>query len=270
MALLNLDLTNVEQQQAYDPLPPGWYPAMITESEVGSTKANDGSTKLDLVFVITDGQFKGRKVYNTLNIGNKNEIAKEIALKQLSSIAHAVNVLNVQQSEWLHEKPLMIRLKIRQASGEFDAANDVTGYKAFDGAATAQPGAPSAPPAFTPPAAAPAFVPPATPATPAAAAPAFVPPPAAAPAPVVAAPVKQLTAKANGASYQSYIDAGWTDETLVEHGYMDAPVAAPVAQQPWEQPQVATQPAAAPATPVAPVVAAPATAVPPWAAPAAQ
>lgn len=53
-----------------------------------------------------------------------------------------------------------------------------------------------------------------------------VPPPAAAvvaPPPVPAAPaapVRQMTAKAAGATYESFASQGWTDALLVEHGYM--------------------------------------------------
>lgn len=64
---------------------------------------------------------------------------------------------------------------------------------------------------------------PATPAAPAApAAPlapntAFLQPP---PPPVPAAPVRQMTAAANGASYESFIANGWTDDLLRQHGMM--------------------------------------------------
>ena len=37
---------------------------------------------------------------------------------------------------------------------------------------------------------------------------------------VPAAPVRQMTALAGGAPYQSFIDKGWTDAMLVQHGYM--------------------------------------------------
>lgn len=50
-----------------------------------------------------------------------------------------------------------------------------------------------------------------------------VPPPAAAiapPAPPPPMPAKQMTAKANGATYEQCIAAGWTDVTLVQHGMM--------------------------------------------------
>lgn len=80
----------------------------------------------------------------------------------------------------------------------------------------APPPAPTMPPAAPPPAAPnPAFlqvpgapVPPAAPPI----------PPAAPPAP----PVRQMTAKAAGASYESFISQGWNDGLLVQHGYMVA------------------------------------------------
>lgn len=81
------------------------------------------------------------------------------------------------------------------------------------------PGAPAGqPPAYVPP--------PATPGAP----PAYVPP-TPAPAPVTvtpnpailtppAAPVRQLTEKAQGATYEQLTANGWTDETLRQHGIM--------------------------------------------------
>jgi hypothetical protein len=86
------------------------------------------------------------------------------------------------------------------------------------------------------------FAPPAPPGAPAGAPPAYVPPvvnaappapPAAPPAPpappvvavapnpaILTPPVRQLTAAANGASYEQLIQNGWTDETLRANGLM--------------------------------------------------
>lgn len=50
---------------------------------------------------------------------------------------------------------------------------------------------------------------------------AAVPAPAPAPAPASAAPV--MTAKAGGASYESFVERGWTDAQMIEHGYMEKP-----------------------------------------------
>ena len=52
-----------------------------------------------------------------------------------------------------------------------------------------------------------------------------VPPPAAAPAPMApppapVAPVRQMTAAAQGIPYESYVEQGWTDAQLVQNGLM--------------------------------------------------
>lgn len=46
------------------------------------------------------------------------------------------------------------------------------------------------------------------------------PPPAAATPPPPPAAAPQLTAKANGATYESFIAQGWTDDMLRQHGYL--------------------------------------------------
>lgn len=83
-------------------------------------------------------------------------------------------------------------------------------------------GAPAAAPMAAP-AAAPAYAPPAAPAAPMAApavAPAYAPP---APPAAPAAPVRQMTAAANGVTYEAYKAAGWSDEALVSNGLMLPP-----------------------------------------------
>ena len=52
-----------------------------------------------------------------------------------------------------------------------------------------------------------------------------VPPPAAAPAPMApppapVAPVRQMTAAAQGVTYDAYVAAGWSDAQLVQNGLM--------------------------------------------------
>ena len=52
--------------------------------------------------------------------------------------------------------------------------------------------------------------------------------PTTAPAPAEVVPTppssgKVMTAKALGATYESFIDIGWTDVTLIEHGMMEPP-----------------------------------------------
>ena len=118
------------------PIPAGTYLAMITASEMKATKAGDGQF-LKLEFTVLDGEFKGRKVFENLNIYNTNAQAQQIAQARLSAICHAVNVLKPMASEQLHNIPLKIIVSIKPAAGQYAASNGVKGVEsALAGAAS--------------------------------------------------------------------------------------------------------------------------------------
>jgi hypothetical protein len=205
--ILNFDSTAVKPLGDMEAIPAGWYPAMITATESKETNNKDGHY-LNVEFTVLDGDYKDRKVFTNLNLGNKNPTAVEIAYRALSSICHATGVIQVGDSAQLHNIPFMLKVGVRPATTAaesadgkaHDASNDIKGYKSmaeYNAKAAAPAGAPAAgftpppapatPAAFTPPAAPAAFTPPAfvapAPAAPAAPAPApapavFTPPPA--------------------------------------------------------------------------------------------
>lgn len=168
MSELNFDATQVAPDTGVsDPVPAGWYNAIVDESEIKPTKDGNGA-RLACRLSILDGQYVNRKIFVGFNIRNANPVAQEIAFKQLSALAHAVGVLQVKDSSQLHGIPLKIRVKVRAASGDYDASNDVTAYKNINENVGAPTGA--AGPAAAPQAPA-GFGAPAAPAAPAAAAP---------------------------------------------------------------------------------------------------
>ena len=251
-AILNFDATTVAPDTGGgDPVPAGWYNVMIDESEMKPTKA-EGGLRLSLRFTIMDGQYANRKVFTGLNLKNANPVAQEIAYKQLSAICHAVGIMQVQDSQQLHGRPLKIKVKVRAASGDYEASNDITAYKNIneqvDGPATG--GAPAGAPWATAPAPAPQ-------AAPWAGQPAAAPvaptqqfaPPVQAPAPAAAAPQWQPPA--------------------AQQPWAQAPQQqAPVQQAPAQQQAPAAQHPAQGATPPwMQQAAAPAGETPPWAAP---
>jgi hypothetical protein len=153
MAALTFDARTVAPDTgSADALPAGWYNVMMDESEMKPTKADaSGNTGayLKCRYAVMDGQYAGRKIYANLNLRNANPIAQEIAYKQLSAICHAVNVLNMQDTQELHGKPLKIKVKMRKATDEYEASNDIGAYKNINDTsvgASAAAGA-SAPPA---------------------------------------------------------------------------------------------------------------------------
>ena len=170
MASLNgtFDATEVAPAVPLEVLPPGKYLAHLIESEMLPTKAGDGQL-LKLVFEVLDGPAARRKIFDQLNLVNRNEQTVEIAQRTLSAICHAVGQVHVSDSEQLHFKPLIVTLKVEPAGPDRygvhrEARNKVGGYApAQQGAATPPPAAqPAARPAAgsaPPPAARPATTP---------------------------------------------------------------------------------------------------------------
>lgn len=147
MAEFNFDASTVAPQQSFNPIPAGVYLAHVTDSSVVPLKSGKGEG-LKLTFEILDGEFKGRKVFEMLNVKHENEETQGIAQKSLSGLCHATGVIKVSDTTMLHFKPIKIKVAVREAQGQYQASNTIKGYEA------AVPSAGYVPPAGTPPAAA--------------------------------------------------------------------------------------------------------------------
>lgn len=155
MAVINFDSSQVAPSTGTaDALPAGWYNVMMDESDVKPTsKSTPDNPQYMLAcrFNILDGQYQGRKVFVRLNIKNSNPQAVEIAYKDLSAICHAVGMIGVvQDSTMLHGKPLKIKVKLRAATGEYEASNEVSAYKNINEQVGGAPGAPGVNPGMPP------------------------------------------------------------------------------------------------------------------------
>ena len=129
----NFNAESIEPNTSYEPIPAGWYTAIISSSEMKATRDGYGEY-LSLTLQVIEGQYENRLVFARLNLKNANDKAVDIARKDLAAICRAVGVMSPQASEELHDKPLMIKVKVRPASGDYEASNDIGGYKAVEGA----------------------------------------------------------------------------------------------------------------------------------------
>lgn len=132
------DANTVKPNEAFEPLPAGWYNGKIIASEVKPTKANDGAY-LQLEIEIIDGDYKGRKVFDRLNMwcgvnmqtgaeDPSKAQTREIAHRQLSAYCHATGVFILQDSNQLHGIPVKIKVAVRTQEG-YDPSNDVKAVK---------------------------------------------------------------------------------------------------------------------------------------------
>jgi len=131
MDLNGFDANNVEPNAPREPVPAGWYKAVITSSEEKPTKAQTGSY-LQMGIEIIEGDHAGRKVIERLNLNNPNSTAVDIAQRTLSSICRATGVMTPRQSDDLHDKPMMVKVKVKPASGDYSASNEVDDYASVE------------------------------------------------------------------------------------------------------------------------------------------
>jgi len=127
MAQINFDASQVNPSVPFDVLPSDKYLAEITNSEMKSTKAGDGSY-LELEFTVVDGEFRGRKVWDRLCLNHRTQKTVEIARANLSAICHATGVMQPRESSELHRIPFIITVKVRKDKDSDELYNEVKGY----------------------------------------------------------------------------------------------------------------------------------------------
>ena len=154
----SFDATSVEPTTAYELLPAGKYRAQIVESEMRVTKNGMGQF-LWLMLDILDGEHKGRKIFDQLNLVNANPTTVEIAQRTLSAICHATGKLQVNDSEELHLIPMTIQVGVKPPKDGYGERNTIR-YMVPEAPQATPPK-----PAATQPASAPAQSAPARPAT---------------------------------------------------------------------------------------------------------
>lgn len=132
---LNFDARTVEPNKALDPIPPDWYAVQIVKSEAKPTKDSTPAAPagyLELTLEVVFGPHKGRKLFDRLNLQNANAQTVEIAKGTLSAICRATNVIQLTNTDQLHGKPLLAKVTVRPAQGQYQATNEVKGYKGME------------------------------------------------------------------------------------------------------------------------------------------
>jgi len=137
MAFLGFNVDEAPDTQDFTPMPAGDYAAIITSSEQVSNKARTGSY-LKLELTVTDGKYQGRKLFENLNLDNPSTQAVEIARGTLKKIAVAVGISSgmVNESEELHDIPLIVNVSIEKRKDTGEDSNRIKGYKSVSATAT--------------------------------------------------------------------------------------------------------------------------------------
>ncbi len=141
--LRGFDANQVEPAGDFEPIPPGKYVAVITDSEMKPTKSGAGNY-LQLTFQVIEGPFSNRLLWARLNLDNPNETARKIAQGELSALCRAVGVLAPNDSVELHNLPLVIHVRCKKRSDTGEIVNEVKGYSQKESPAAPNGSAPAA------------------------------------------------------------------------------------------------------------------------------
>lgn len=124
---LGFNAEQVKPLDSFEAIPAGEYPAILIKSERKKTASGAGEL-LELQFQILSGQYQNRRLFTRINIRNPSDKAQQIGWSQLSSLARAVDVMSPKSSEELHDKPLVIVVKVRDDQ-QYGKQNEIVNYK---------------------------------------------------------------------------------------------------------------------------------------------
>jgi len=126
---------NVEPD-SFEPIPAGTYQAQIIEAKKQDvSKNNDYGECLALTWQITEGQYKGRLVFQRLNLWvynmpKNNDLVVKIANSQFAQIRKATGKETPRDTDELLYIPCTIRLAITQDKNqEYDPRNEIKAVK---------------------------------------------------------------------------------------------------------------------------------------------
>lgn len=140
MAFLDQEynVNDLPEGNSYDLVPAGWYNVNITKAEIKSTKAGNGQY-IAVRYDITGPTHQGRVVFGNVNIKNPNSQAENIGRQQLGEIMRAIGLTRVTDTDQLIGGSLHIKVSIKEADGQYEASNEVKGFKAINGSPATMP-----------------------------------------------------------------------------------------------------------------------------------
>jgi hypothetical protein len=129
MAQINFNTEDAPESD-FEPIPAGEYACQIIQTEMKDTKAGDGQYLECRVQVVEDGDYQGRLLFERFNLVNPNETAVRIAQRQLKELCEAVGLLEVEDSEELHDIEFVAKVEIEPGKGDYGPQNRIKKFMA--------------------------------------------------------------------------------------------------------------------------------------------
>lgn len=128
VSIAEFDTTNVDPAGDFTPVPDGKYTVAITNSDRRESRATPGCFYLSVECEILEGEYKGRKLFDNLNLWHESQKAAEMAIKTLKAIQVATNQIDSKDFGQMHNIPITVKVKCvkRQDNGEMK--NEIKAY----------------------------------------------------------------------------------------------------------------------------------------------
>ena len=122
-----------DEVRSFEPLPDGWYKAVINGTARKTSKA--GNDYLEVELEITDADHAGRRLWEIYNLWHPSEAPKEIAQRQFSNLVNACGLANCKESDDLIGMHLDVKLKTEAGNGEYQPKNKIAACRTAPGMA---------------------------------------------------------------------------------------------------------------------------------------
>jgi len=124
---LNFNADQHEDMSDFSILPKGWYLVTVTKDEK-RTSESSGNSYLALEYTVMDGNFKGRKIFNNLNLFHPKTEVKQMAERELATLCRAINRRTISSSSELHNIPFGVKLRHRKDKQTGEMREQTGGY----------------------------------------------------------------------------------------------------------------------------------------------
>jgi hypothetical protein len=126
--ILDYDPNEYETKGVLVAIPADAYECMVKSVEMKQTKDETGSY-LKVTLVVTDGEYKGRLLFDNLNVRNKSEQAQKIGREALNGLLAAAEIPGERDMTQLVQRTVMAKV-IVEKSEAYGEQNKVKGYLA--------------------------------------------------------------------------------------------------------------------------------------------
>lgn len=140
--------SNLPESTGFDPIPAGWYQAKIKAAELKSTNTGSGEY-IAVQYEILGPSHQGRVVFGNLNIRNQSAKAEEIGLQMLNALISSIGLSSISDTDELLNHETQIKVSVRPAQGNYEASNDIKGFKAIESGMMSTIGSKTGPAAMT-------------------------------------------------------------------------------------------------------------------------